>query len=92
MSAKPKPPAELPCPNNLRGVLAFNIRRRRVERGWSQETLAMQCGLDRTYISAVERQKWNVSLSNIETIALALGVQAWELLRLPECGEMKGLS
>ncbi|MFV0372358.1 MAG: helix-turn-helix domain-containing protein [Azonexus sp.] len=68
-------------------MLAFNVRARRVERGWSQETLAMQCGLDRTYLSAVERQKWNVSLSNIETIALALGVQAWELLKPPDCGE-----
>lgn len=83
MSAKPKPPAKPPNPHNLRDVLAFNVRLLRVGLGWSQEALAMKCGLDRTYVSAVERLRWNVSLSNIETLAHALGVQAWELLKPP---------
>ncbi len=81
MSAKPKPPTGLPNPNNLRDVLAFNVRILRVRLCWSQVALAMKCGLDRTYVSAVERRKWNVSLSTIETLANALGVQAWELLK-----------
>ncbi|MDR2015632.1 MAG: helix-turn-helix domain-containing protein, partial [Azoarcus sp.] len=55
MSAKPKPPSSLPDPANLRDVLAYWIRLKRVERGWSQERLAMECELDRTYVSAVER-------------------------------------
>jgi ribosome-binding protein aMBF1 (putative translation factor) len=84
VSAKPSPPAVLPDPDNLRDVLAYWIRLRRVERGWSQERLAMECELDRTYISAVERSRWNVSLSNIERLALALEVPAWSLLKPPE--------
>jgi transcriptional regulator with XRE-family HTH domain len=40
--------------------------------------------LDRTYVSAIERCKWNVSLSNIERLANVLGVAPWELLRPPE--------
>lgn len=84
MSAKPKPPTELPAPDDLRGVLAFNVRLLRVAKGWSQETLALECGLDRTYVSAVERSRWNVSLSNIDAFARALGVQPWVLLKPPE--------
>lgn len=84
MSAKPKLPAELPSPDDLRGVLAFNVRLLRVRKGWSQEALALECGLDRTYVSAVERSRWNVSLSNIQAMAEALGVRPWTLLKPPE--------
>ncbi|MDR2788186.1 MAG: helix-turn-helix domain-containing protein [Candidatus Accumulibacter sp.] len=84
VSAKPSPPTALPDPDNLRDVLAYWIRLRRVERGWSQERLAMECELDRTYVSAVERSRWNVSLSNIERLAVALEVPAWTLLKPPE--------
>lgn len=84
MSAKPKPPTEFPDPDDLRGVLAFNVRLLRVRKGWSQEALALECGLDRTYVSAVERSRWNVSLSNIEAIAKALEVSPWMLLKLAE--------
>ncbi|MDR2164693.1 MAG: helix-turn-helix transcriptional regulator [Zoogloeaceae bacterium] len=84
MSAKLSGPSSSPDPANLRDVLAYWIRLKRVEKGWSQERLAMECDLDRTYVSAIERSRWNVSLSNIERLALALGVQAWLLLKPPE--------
>ena len=83
MSAKPTPPSRLPDPNNLREVLAYWIRLKRVDKGWSQERLAMECELDRTYVSALERSRWNVSLSNIERLARALGVETWMLLKPP---------
>lgn len=51
-----------------------------MEKGWSQERLALTCDLDRTYVSALERRVWNVSLSNIEKIALALDTEPWRLL------------
>lgn len=51
-----------------------------MERGWSQERLALTCDLDRTYVSALERRVWNVSLSNIEKIATALDTEPWRLL------------
>jgi len=67
---------------SLRGTLAYNIRRFRFEQKISQEELAFRCELDRTYISAVERCIWNVSLSNVEKIAEALSVEPWQLLYL----------
>ena len=86
VSAKPKPPTHLPAPDNLRDVLAYWVRLNRVARGWSQERRALECELDRTYVSAVERSRWNVSLSNMERLAQALDVEVWTLLRPPRSG------
>lgn len=66
MVNKLTPPPSLPDPQDLRAVIAYNMRLYRVNHGWSQEELARQCGLDRTYVSAVERKRWNIALSNIE--------------------------
>jgi transcriptional regulator with XRE-family HTH domain len=54
--------------------LAFGraVRARRVELELSQEKFAMKAGLDRTYVSGVERGVRNVSLRNIAVIANAL--------------------
>ena len=76
-------PKKLPASDNLREVLAYNIRVARVNKGWSQEDLALECELDRTYVSAVERSRWNVSLSNIERFAVALELAPWVLLKPP---------
>jgi transcriptional regulator with XRE-family HTH domain len=76
-------PKQLPANDNVREVLAYNIRVARVTRGWSQEQLALECELDRTYVSAVERARWNVSLSNIERFAGALELAPWVLLKPP---------
>ena len=65
----------------MRGILAYRIRSLRVQKKWSQERLALECDLDRTYVSAIERSQWNISLSNVERLANALEVPAWELLR-----------
>ncbi|MHB1115813.1 helix-turn-helix domain-containing protein [Sideroxydans sp.] len=68
---------------DLRSILAQNVRRIRREQSLSQEDLAFRSDLDRTYISAVERCIWNVSLGNIGKIAAALNVEPWQLL-IPE--------
>ncbi len=78
---KPKPSQ---FEKTLRGTLAYNIRHLRFEKKVSQEELAFRCELDRTYISAVERCIWNVSLGNIEKIAKALEVEPWRLLVPPK--------
>jgi len=84
MSSKLTLPDTLPDEHDLRAVLAYNMRVFRVGKGWSQEELARQCGLDRTYISAVERKRWNVALSNIEKIAIALQIAPYQLLLPPQ--------
>lgn len=65
----------------LRDILAANMRRLRAARGLSQEALAHECGLNRTYLSGVERSERNVSIDNIARIAKGLGVEPWKLLR-----------
>lgn len=65
---------------SLLHVFATNIRRIRTEQGISQEALAAKAGLHRTFISAVERECRNLSIENIEKIALALNRDAYELL------------
>lgn len=65
-----------------RHVLACNIRTLRAERGWSQETLALEAGLHRTFVAHVERGARNVSLDNIERIALAFGVSVSRLFEV----------
>ena len=64
-----------------RDILAKNMRRLRAERGLSQEALAHECGINRTYLSAVERSERNVSIDNIGRIATGLGIEPWTLLR-----------
>ena len=55
------------------------VRERRLATGLSQEKFAAKCGLDRTYISGIERGQRNVSLRNIQTIAKALDTSISEL-------------
>ena len=58
-----------------------SLRDLRKERGLSQEDLAELCGLDRTYISGIERGLRNVARRNIEALAQALGVSLADLFR-----------
>jgi transcriptional regulator with XRE-family HTH domain len=54
--------------------------RLRQARKWSQERLALEAGLHRTFIAHVERHARNISLDNLERIATALGVEVYTLL------------
>ncbi len=65
---------------NLIHNFAINVRNYRKERGYSQERLAELAGLHRTYISAVERERRNISIENIQQIAEALDVDPYVLL------------
>lgn len=68
---------------SARELLALNIVRRRNELGMSQEALAFETGLHRTFVSHVEREARNISLDNVEKFADALGLTVAELFALP---------
>ena len=57
---------------NIRGVLAENVRAGRKALGLSQEALAHEAEIDRTYISGIERGKRNPSLDLIARLAETL--------------------
>ncbi len=71
MAARPKP--------FLRAVGAL-VRQERTRRGWSQEALAAEAGVDRSYMSGVERGVRNLSILKLQAIAKALGVGTRELI------------
>ncbi|MEE9569816.1 MAG: helix-turn-helix transcriptional regulator [Candidatus Binatia bacterium] len=58
------------------------VRELRRRKKLSQEKLALEAGLDRSYVGGVERGDRNVSLVNIGKISKALGVSLHTLLKL----------
>lgn len=56
-----------------------NVKKYRTEAKISQEKLGELCDLHRTYISDIERGKRNISINNIEKIALALNIDIQSL-------------
>jgi len=67
--------------NELLKSFGARVRTLRQARGFSQETLADKCGLDRTYVGGIERGERNPSLQNIARIATALNVSLVELMK-----------
>lgn len=65
---------------DVRRRVGRNLKKFRVERGLSQEGLAFECGLHRTYVSGVERGVRNPTVLVLEQIAKALEVPAARLL------------
>ena len=61
-------------------MLAVNLIALRSRREWSQEALALEAGLHRTFVAHVERRARNISLDNLEKLAAALDVSTFELL------------
>jgi transcriptional regulator with XRE-family HTH domain len=68
---------------DLRQVFATNLRRIRHDRKLSQEALAHDAGVDRTYVSRVERAVTYVGLEIIEKLAGILEVDPAEFFRRP---------
>jgi transcriptional regulator with XRE-family HTH domain len=70
-----------------RALVARNIRRLRVARGLSQEVLAVDAGIDRTYVSRLERELADPSVAILEKLARALSSNMDEFFRAPRAGE-----
>jgi len=57
------------------------VRAKRLEKGLSQEELAVKAGVHRTYIGMIERAEKNITLSNIEKVAIALELDIEDLFK-----------
>lgn len=68
---------------NLQKILAKNVKTRRKALGLSQEKLALDAEIDRTYISQIERGISNPSLLVLVKIADRLDSEVVALLSLP---------
>ncbi len=62
-----------------RHLVARNLRRLRVQKGISQEALAVDAEIDRTYVSRLERSLENPSVAVLERVAKALGADIRDL-------------
>lgn len=72
---------------NVRKTIGWNMRKLRVERGLSQERVALETRLDRSYVGRIERGMENVTISRLESIAELLGVPVAKLFDEPVKGE-----
>lgn len=61
--------------------LGAKIQKLRLEKGLSQEALAFEAGLHRTYISHVERGSRNITVAGLCKIAKGLKIEASEILK-----------
>ena len=76
---------------NARTLVARNIRRIRVERGLSQEALAVDAEIDRTYVSRLERNLENPTVGVLERVASALDCQIVEFFVVTGSGKLPTL-
>jgi transcriptional regulator with XRE-family HTH domain len=68
---------------DVRDRLAVNLQRLRRDMGWSQEDLAYESGLHRTYISGIERAVRNPTITIIDRLASTFDIPIGELLEAP---------
>ena len=66
-----------------RELVAWNVRRLRVERDVSAEALANQSGVDRVYVSRIERALANATVDILERLASALEVEIADFFSVP---------
>lgn len=67
----------------VRTRIALNLRRIRAAKGVSQEALAFDADVDRSYISGIERETFNPTVDLLEKLANALGADVADFLNIP---------
>jgi transcriptional regulator with XRE-family HTH domain len=67
----------------IREVFARNLRKARHDKGLSQEALAHEAEVDRTYVSALERGVYGATIDMVDKLATVLHVEASTLLERP---------
>ncbi|MBV1868415.1 MAG: helix-turn-helix domain-containing protein [Marinosulfonomonas sp.] len=66
---------------DIRRRVGLNLKKYRLAAFFSQESLAHECGLHRTYVSGVERGIRNPTVVVLARLAVPLGVPVWKLLQ-----------
>ena len=66
---------------DIRRQVGRNLKRIRMMRGWSQEDLAFECGLHRTYISGIERGARNPTVVILAKLAETLRIPIEQLIK-----------
>lgn len=69
---------------DTRKTIGWNVRLLRVELGLSQERLALEADIDRSYVGRIERGTENVTVAALDAIAKALGVPVSRLFTEPD--------
>lgn len=64
----------------LRAIISATLKQYRALRGLSQEELATLAGVNRTFVSQIERQQKNVSIDSLRRLANALQCEVHTLL------------
>ncbi|KRD72305.1 MULTISPECIES: helix-turn-helix transcriptional regulator [unclassified Ensifer] len=64
---------------HIRQTIGWNLRRLRVAKGLSQEKLALEASIDRSYVGRIERGLENVTISALEALANVLEAKVVEL-------------
>lgn len=67
--------------DDIRQIVGRNVRLARAAKGLSQEDLADLTGLDRTYVSGVERGVRNPTVKVVQKLAQGLGLNPYQLLK-----------
>jgi transcriptional regulator with XRE-family HTH domain len=75
-------PSNIYAGNEVLVALGAAIRQKRAELGLSQETLAADAELDRSYVGGVERGEHNITVMNVKKLTDALGMKSSELFEL----------
>lgn len=68
---------------DIREVFALNLRKYRHAAKLSQEELAHRAGIDRTYVSSLERCVYAAGIDVVDRLAQAMSIEAADLLRRP---------
>jgi transcriptional regulator with XRE-family HTH domain len=74
---------------NGRALIAWNLRRLRVKRGLSQERLAFDAEVDRSYVGGLERHEQNPIVDLLDRLANTLEVPISELFKQPRVGDAR---
>ena len=77
----PRDPSRYYMPLHVSSRFGVRLRQLRKERSWTQVRMAKDFGIDRTFISDVERGRKSISLGLLEIIALGMKISLSDLLR-----------